>query len=104
MAEGAESEKEHTNARPPGRPRDVAIDELVLRATIDLLVERGIDGDDDPGRLRAHRHRPGDDLPALAGSNIADPGRTPVGDQAPADGGQRRHRHRSPARGRSKLA
>jgi AcrR family transcriptional regulator len=44
MTEGADSEKEHTNGRPPGRPRDAAIDELVLRATIDLLVEHGIAG------------------------------------------------------------
>jgi AcrR family transcriptional regulator len=43
MAEGAESESEHTNGRPPGRPRDAAIDELVLRATIDLLAERGME-------------------------------------------------------------
>ena len=43
MARAAESEKEHTNGRPPGRPRDAAIDELVLRATIDLLAERGME-------------------------------------------------------------
>jgi AcrR family transcriptional regulator len=34
---------EHTDGRPPGRPRDAAIDELVLRATIDLLAERGME-------------------------------------------------------------
>jgi AcrR family transcriptional regulator len=43
MEDSAESEKEHTNGRPPGRPRDAAIDELVLRATIDLLAERGME-------------------------------------------------------------
>ena len=34
---------ERTDGRPPGRPRDAAIDELVLRATLDLLVERGME-------------------------------------------------------------
>ena len=43
MARAAESEKEHTIGRPPGRPRDAAIDELVLRATLDLLAERGME-------------------------------------------------------------
>ena len=35
--------EDHTNGRPPGRPRDAAIDELVLRATLDLLAERGME-------------------------------------------------------------
>ena len=43
MAGAAESEQDHTNGRPPGRPRDAAIDELVLRATLDLLAERGME-------------------------------------------------------------
>jgi AcrR family transcriptional regulator len=43
MTGAAESEKDHTNGRPPGRPRDAAIDELVLRATLDLLAERGME-------------------------------------------------------------
>jgi AcrR family transcriptional regulator len=43
MTGAADSEKDHTNGRPPGRPRDAAIDELVLRATLDLLAERGME-------------------------------------------------------------
>jgi AcrR family transcriptional regulator len=43
MTGAAESEKDHTNGRPPGRPRDAAIDELVLRATLDLLAEHGME-------------------------------------------------------------
>src|SRR4029453_433340 len=43
MTEAVESEKDHTNGRPPGRPRDAAIDELVLRAALDLLAERGME-------------------------------------------------------------
>jgi AcrR family transcriptional regulator len=34
---------EHIDGRAPGRPRDAAIDELVLRVTIDLLAERGME-------------------------------------------------------------
>ena len=36
-------DSERTDGRPPGRPRDAAIDELVLRAALDLLAERGMD-------------------------------------------------------------
>ena len=36
-------DSERTDGRPPGRPRDAAIDELVLRATLDLLAERGME-------------------------------------------------------------
>lgn len=36
-------DSERTDGRPPGRPRDAAIDELVLRAALDLLSERGMD-------------------------------------------------------------
>ena|SRR5215207_9341552 len=43
MSRGAPANREHVDGRSPGRPRDSAIDELVLRATIDLLVEHGID-------------------------------------------------------------
>jgi AcrR family transcriptional regulator len=43
MSRGASADKERVDGRSPGRPRDSAIDELVLRATIDLLVEQGID-------------------------------------------------------------
>ena len=45
MSRGAQlkQDPEHTDGRPPGRPRDAAIDELVLSATIDLLAERGME-------------------------------------------------------------
>jgi AcrR family transcriptional regulator len=39
----SEIDSERIEGRPPGRPRDAAIDELVLRATLDLLVERGME-------------------------------------------------------------
>jgi AcrR family transcriptional regulator len=35
--------RERVDGRSPGRPRDAAIDELVLRATIDVIAERGVD-------------------------------------------------------------
>jgi AcrR family transcriptional regulator len=43
MTQGATRERGRTNGRSPGRPRDAAIDEQVLRATLDLLVERGLE-------------------------------------------------------------
>jgi len=45
MSGGAQPKQDPqtSNGRPPGRPRDAAIDELVLRATIDLMAERGIE-------------------------------------------------------------
>ena len=45
MPRGAQPDTgpEHIDGRSPGRPRDAAIDELVLRATIDLLAERGME-------------------------------------------------------------
>ena len=45
MSGGAQPKQDPqtSNGRPPGRPRDAAIDELVLRATIDLLAERGME-------------------------------------------------------------
>ena len=43
MTQGATRDRGRTNGRSPGRPRDAAIDEQVLRATLDLLVERGLE-------------------------------------------------------------
>ena len=43
MSQSATSERGRTDGRSPGRPRDAAIDEQVLRATLDLLVERGLE-------------------------------------------------------------
>jgi AcrR family transcriptional regulator len=43
MTQGATRTRGRINGRSPGRPRDAAIDELVLRATLDLLVERGLE-------------------------------------------------------------
>src|SRR5262245_11434806 len=43
MSQRAQVDEERIDGRSPGRPRDAAIDELVLRATLDLLAERGME-------------------------------------------------------------
>jgi AcrR family transcriptional regulator len=43
MTQSATRHRGRTNGRSPGRPRDAAIDGQVLQATLDLLVERGLE-------------------------------------------------------------
>ena len=43
MSQSATRDRGRIDGRSPGRPRDAAIDEQVLRATLDLLVERGLE-------------------------------------------------------------
>jgi AcrR family transcriptional regulator len=43
MSQSATRDRGRIDGRSPGRPRDAAIDEQVLRATLDLLVARGLE-------------------------------------------------------------